>query len=250
MFYARINKIKVFNNREGFLGLFNRAELRIYSHVVGYSVGVDPGVPPVPPVPSVPYVPPLTLADLIDLDDSARRQKLLDAVLSEAGRFAQSHSLEINGVRDNQTLTFDEAGLVLYQSGTIPDNLHMQVWVIESDEDVRKFALDAEKVMQSDAFRGLVASVGALLAAMNPLLTGAIGVGGVVVSLLLQKLKANRDDLVGYWQATLNRGEHYPHGTRDRQDVYDSTGNIQLDYTLFGFDRSVGLKSESIINNQ
>jgi hypothetical protein len=32
MFFARINKIKVFNNREGFLGLFNRrAELRIYS---------------------------------------------------------------------------------------------------------------------------------------------------------------------------------------------------------------------------
>ena len=26
MFYARINKIKVFNNREGFLGLFNRKE--------------------------------------------------------------------------------------------------------------------------------------------------------------------------------------------------------------------------------
>jgi hypothetical protein len=103
MFYIRINKIKIFNNREGFLGLFNRAELRIYSHAAGYSVGADP------------YVSPLTLADLIDLDDSARRQKLLDAVLSEAGRFAQSHSLEINGVKDNQTLTFDEAGLVLYQ---------------------------------------------------------------------------------------------------------------------------------------
>jgi hypothetical protein len=34
MFYARINKVKVFNNREGFLGLFNRrAELRIYSYL-------------------------------------------------------------------------------------------------------------------------------------------------------------------------------------------------------------------------
>jgi hypothetical protein len=139
MFYARINKIKAFNNREGFLGLFNRAELRRYSHVSGYSVGVAPHVPSVPPVP------PLTLADPIDLDDDARRQKLLDAVLSEAGRFTQSHSLEINGVKDNQTLTFDEAGLVLYQSETIPDNLHLQVWGIESDEDVRKFALDAEK---------------------------------------------------------------------------------------------------------
>jgi hypothetical protein len=33
MFYSRINKIKIFNNREGFLVLFNRgAEMRIYSY--------------------------------------------------------------------------------------------------------------------------------------------------------------------------------------------------------------------------
>jgi hypothetical protein len=56
MFYVRINQIKVFNNREGFLGLFNRAELRIYSHAIGYTLGFDPGVPSVPP---------LTLAELI-----------------------------------------------------------------------------------------------------------------------------------------------------------------------------------------
>jgi hypothetical protein len=37
----------------------------------------------------------------------------------------------------------------------------------------------------------------------------------------------------------LNRKEHYPHGTRDRQDVYDTTGNILIDYTLFGFEKSV-----------
>jgi hypothetical protein len=237
MFYVRINKIKVFNNREGFLGLFNRAELRIYCHAAGYSVGAEP------------YISPLTLADLIDLDDSARRQKLLDAVLSEAGRFAQSHSLEINGVKDSQTLTFDEAGLVIYESESIPDNLNLQVWVIESDEDVRKFALDAETVMQSDAFRGLVATVGSILAVTNPLLTGAIGVGGVLVSLLCRKLKTNKDDLVGYWQATLNRAEHFPHGLRDRQDVYDSTGNIQLDYTLFGFDKTVETDGNTTINN-
>jgi hypothetical protein len=35
MFYVRINKIKIFNNREGFLGLFNRAEMRLYSYATG-----------------------------------------------------------------------------------------------------------------------------------------------------------------------------------------------------------------------
>jgi hypothetical protein len=30
MFYTRMNKIKVFDSREGFLGFFNSAEMRIY----------------------------------------------------------------------------------------------------------------------------------------------------------------------------------------------------------------------------
>jgi hypothetical protein len=43
----------------------------------------------------------LTLADLTGLpDEAARRQRLLDAALAEAGKLAQSRSLAINGVKD------------------------------------------------------------------------------------------------------------------------------------------------------
>jgi hypothetical protein len=52
-------------------------------------------------------------------------------------------------------------------------------------------------------------------------------------------LRANKDDLAGYWQVSLNRREHYLYGARDRQDVYDTTGNILVDYTLFGFTDSI-----------
>jgi hypothetical protein len=234
MFYSRINKIKVFNNREGILGLFNRsAELRIYSYTTSYSVGITS------PVPSVPFVPPLTLRDLIDLDDNARYQKLLDAVRSEAELFAQSKYLEINGVKDNQSLLFGDSGLVIYSNEQIPDMLNMQLWVIESDADVRNFALDADKVIDSDAFKGLLIAVETALTVTNPVLSGVIGIGTVVANLLRQKLRANKDDLVGYWQMTLNRAEHYPHGTRDRQDTADTTGNILVDYTLFGFENEI-----------
>jgi hypothetical protein len=61
----------------------------------------------------------------------------------------------------------------------------------------------------------------------------------VVANLLRHNLKANKDELVGYWQCALNREEDYPHGIRDRQDVPDSTGNIRVDYTLFGFEKTV-----------
>jgi hypothetical protein len=112
----------------------------------------------------------------------------------------------------------------------------MQLWVIESDEDVRRFAVDADTVVDSDAFKGLLIAVETALTVASPVLSGIIGVGAVVTSLLRQKLRANRDDLVGYWQVSLNCTEHYPHGLRDRQDTPDTTGNILVDYTLFGFE--------------
>jgi hypothetical protein len=231
MFYTRINKIKVFDNREGFLGLFNSAEMRISSYV---TVGADLRVCPFL------RVCPLILSDLMNLpDESTRRQKLLETVQTEVAKFAQSSSLEINGVKDNQTMLFGESGLVIYQSDFIPALLNLQLWVIESDEDVRNFALDADKIIDSDAFKGLYAAVETALAISNPVLSGVIAVGGVALSLLRQKLRTNKDDLVGYWQASLNRAEHYPHGARDKQDVYDTTGNIQVDYTLFGFENEV-----------
>jgi hypothetical protein len=223
MFYTRINKMKVFDNREGFLGLFNRgAELRIYSYVT-------------PGNPSAGW----SLSDFLSLDEKQRKEKLLQLVLSEAGTLAQTKSLEINGVKDNQSLTFGESGLVIYSGETIPDALNIQLWVIESDEDIRSFALDADQVLDSDAFKGLFAAVETALVVTNPVLSGTIAVGGVVTALIRQKLRTNKDDLVGYWQLSLNRTEHYPHGARDKQDVYDTTGNIQVDYTLFGYENIV-----------
>ncbi|MDR1222278.1 MAG: hypothetical protein LBL07_05285 [Tannerella sp.] len=236
MFYTRINKIKVFNNREGFLGLFNRgAELRIYSHVSSSNGQTGHFLE------NGQYVPPLSISisDLLSMNEKEREEKLLEQVLAEAGLFAQSKYLEINGVKDNQALLFGDSGLVIYSGEQIPDMLNMQLWVIESDADVRSFALEADKVLDSDAFKGLLIAVETALTVTNPVLSGIIGIGAVVANLLRQKLRANKDDLVGYWQMTLNRAEHYPHGARDRQDTADTTGNILVDYTLFGFENSI-----------
>jgi hypothetical protein len=239
MFYARINKIKVFNNREGFLGLFNRAEMRIYSYVAASPVGIDAPVEANAPAGADLRVCP-SLSDLLNLPDgAARKQYLLDATLAEAARFAQSAHLAIDRVKDNQSLTFGEAGMLIYQRDAIPDTLDMQLWVIESDEDVRTFTLEADKVVDSDAFKGLLIAVETALTVTNPLLSGIVGTGAVVANLLRQKLRANKDDLVGYWQLNLNRQEHYPHGARDRQDTPDTTGNLLVDYTLFGYENTV-----------
>jgi hypothetical protein len=232
MFYTRINKIKVFDNREGFLGLFNkRAEIQIYSYVKSRSAS---------PAPELTYATGVALSELMGLpDEAARKQRLLDAVVAEASHLAQSSYLEINGVKDNQSLLFGDSGLVIYSSEHIPDRLDVQLWVIESDGDVRNFAIETDKVLDSDAFRGLFAIAETALAVANPVISGVVAVAGVVINILRQKLRENKDDLVGYWQASLNRAEHYPHGVRDKQDVYDTTGNILVDYTLFGYENQL-----------
>jgi hypothetical protein len=178
----------------------------------------------------------LTIADLLELSGAEREQQLLEAVLADGREFNQSCSLAVDGVKDNQSMLFGESGLVIYRSDVIPATLDVQIWVIESDEDIRRFALDADEVIDSDAFKGLLTAATAALAVTNPLLTGAIAVGGVTTNLLRKKLRSNKDDLVGYWQCSRNRAEHYPHGVRDRQDIPDTTGNIRIDYTLFGYE--------------
>jgi hypothetical protein len=237
MFYARINKIKVFDSREGFFGLFNRDELRIYSlvsnptNMAGFGhFGDFSGQPKVLPQPVL-----LKFDDLPGIRVKKRKEKLLEAVLTEAERFSQSQRLEICGVKDNQSLLFGESGFVTYQSNRIPDRLDVQLWVIESNSDVREFAIDADTVLESEAFKRLLS----VLKVTNPVPGATISIGGVVTQLLRKKLIASKDALAGYWQTSLNREEHYPHGARDRQDVPDTTGNILVDYTLFGFENDV-----------
>ena len=148
MFYSRINKIKVFNNREGFLGLFNRkAELRIYSFAWNPS-GLAGNI-----MESGFRNPPLYLSKLLDFDEEKRKELLVEAVLAESERFAQSETLEINGVKDNQSLFFGDTGMVIYSNKYIPNELSMQLLVVESDDDIRKFAIEADKVLDSEAFR-------------------------------------------------------------------------------------------------
>ncbi|MDR2773290.1 MAG: hypothetical protein LBC19_00870, partial [Tannerella sp.] len=75
----------------------------------------------------------------------------------------------------------DETGF-FYSQKHIQANVagvDFRLWVIESDADVRNFVLEADKVLDSDAFKGLFAAVEATLAVAFPTLSGVIAVSGV-----------------------------------------------------------------------
>jgi hypothetical protein len=79
-------------------------------------------------------------------------------------------------------------------------------------------------------------------------MTAAISVGGVVADLLRKKLRANKADLIGYWQTYFFRERDYPHGVRDRQDAPDTTGNALIDYAMFGCDKEANLGENDLSN--
>ncbi|MDR2815131.1 MAG: hypothetical protein LBB62_00280, partial [Proteiniphilum sp.] len=61
--------------------------------------------------------------------------------------------------------------------------------MIESDGDIRQVAADADRMLDSDAFKGLFVAIEAALAEAYSLLGGAIAVGGGVTVLLRRKLR-------------------------------------------------------------
>jgi hypothetical protein len=119
------------------------------------------------------YTTGIALSELMGLpDEAARKQRLVDAVLAEAGHLSQSAYLEVNGVKDKQSMLFGDSGLVIYSSELIPDRLDIQLWVIESDSDIRNFVIEVDRVLDSDAFKTLFATVEATLAITSPVISG------------------------------------------------------------------------------
>jgi hypothetical protein len=224
--------MKVFDNHEFDLFGLNRAELRIYSLV---SAGKNPLLH-------------VTLAEFdgLDADPAGIADRLKKLVVDEAGELDQCNYVEVNGVKDNDSLYFGDAGFLMFQSDVIPDTLNMQLLVIESDQQTRNFALEAKQVTDSPVFKTVAGAIQTALTAANPLWGSVIGIGSLALGVLQERLKNDRDDLVGYWQCTLNRREHYPNGLRDKQDVRDVTGNILVDYTLFGYENETAASIETL----
>ncbi|MDR1129837.1 MAG: glucosaminidase domain-containing protein [Prevotellaceae bacterium] len=230
MFYTRINKIKIFNEEKKLKEQCNHRKIRIYTYVEPFNEKKQA----------------LTFSDLLPLTAKQRRQKLLDAVQAETSKFIQSCNLEIIGTNDHQTLLFGESGLIIYKNEQIPEKLIIQIWMIESDNGMYNFILDADTILDNDIFEELLSTVEIALTVTESVNNEAIDVKKTVLQLLRSNLNVDESDLTGYWQTSLSRTEHYPHGLCDRQDeagITGVTGNMLVDYTLFGFENEASFSS-------
>ncbi len=228
MFYFRLNKVKIIDNREKGFPLFSkdRAEVILVSLI---TVG-NTDLP--------------ELANIMSAKSEEEKRKIIKETVKRC--ISSRTFVEIQNVRDNQTLTFGDTGYVLYQNETIPDDFNWIFLAIESDKKTRDFGQFLEDIVEKDDFssfsRDLLETL-SKTASINPAYAAGLSIAKFITGILAVVLKNDKDDLIGVLYTSLNRREHYPHSDRKKDNVPDITHNMLMDYTIFGYE--AGTKKEN-----
>src|SRR4051812_18552222 len=106
MFYFRINKIKIIDNKErkNILGIFGKdlAEVKLLSFVTTDNTDIPDA------------------SAFLNETDSAKKNSILTAMITNI--VASRILTTAENVKDNSIITFGDTGYVLYQSKNIPEN--------------------------------------------------------------------------------------------------------------------------------
>ncbi len=220
MFYFRINKLKITDNMESPQFILvgpDKAEVKLLSFITRGDFSFP------------------DIDELLSSNDEARKREIVKAATQQVASSRIFATIE--NVKDNSVMTFGDAGYVLYQSKTIPDDFNWSLIAIESDKDVRKLGERVETVVNDKGFDDFASNLLVLLAsAANPSYIAGIQITKFIAKVISDNLKNNKDDLIGILYMSLNRREHYPHLERKRDEVWDLTNNMRVDYSIFGFE--------------
>lgn len=216
MFYFRINKLKVIDNRTtGFL-FFKKdlADVKILSFV---TTGND----------DLPNIDAWMHAE----DPAKKKNFLASAVTSLA---ASRVLTTVESVRDNHSLFFGDTGYVLYQSQAIPDDFNWCFTAVKSQRDENEFGQMLEEVVNDSEFDTFADNLGTLvMGAASPIFAAGVEVAKYTASTVSKILQEAGDEQLGILYMSLNRNQHYLHGERKKDDVSDLSGNLHIDYSIF-----------------
>lgn len=219
MFFFRLNKITIFDNREGrrflLFGRSRRAEVKIMSFVTTEHTQLP------------------DLDELANSIDPTEQKRLLEHAVTAV---VNSRVLTtVQNVMDDQKITFGDAGYVLYRSDKIPEYFDWLLLVMESDQQSRENAALVQEVLKHPEFDQFSTElISDLVKKSSPGFTAAVKIGKFVADVLVEQGKKNKDDQIGLLYMSLNRWEHYPHLERKRDDVHDMSRNMMVDYSIFG----------------
>ena len=219
MFYFRINKLKILDNRtSGFL-FFKKdmANVKIISFITTDNMDLP------------------DLGEWVTEKDPAKKRILLTAAVTNL--LAARILTPIMHVKDQQTIFFGDTGYVLFESETIPKDFNWCFVAVKSNLDDRELGQLLTGVVadpEFDSFAGNLATF--VLGAANPVFCAGVAVAKFATGVISKILANHGDDQVGLLYMSLDREEHYKHGIRNSDDVPDLTGNLLIDYSIFAFE--------------
>ncbi len=221
MFYFRIDRIKIFDNKESpsILGLFGSdlAQVKLISFVT-----TDAGQLP-------------DMTNYLATNDESQRKKFLKEAVSQV--VSTRVLTTIDNVKDGHIMTFGDTGYVLFKSDKIPDSLDWQFIAYESDNNIRKVAQMTKDIINDSSFdtfsNNLAVVIGTVI---NPAYTAAVEIGKFAINVIGDIARKNEDDMIGILYMSLDRIQHYPHGIRNRSGIPDITNNMLVDYSIFGYE--------------
>jgi hypothetical protein len=220
MFYFRINKIKLLDNRtgKGFLGLGgDKATVQLWSLIITGNIDLP------------------CLDELMKTTDAQKKQELVAQIVQQVA--ASRRLTPIESVKDNMTATFGDTGYVLFQTKEIPQDFNWQFTAIKLNDKTRDLGAEMLNVINHKDFGSFANNLPALVGStVNPAYTAAVEVGKFIFTIIGSNLAKKKDKQLGLLYMSLDRPEHYPHGVRNSQDVVDLTGNMYVDYAIFAYD--------------
>lgn len=219
MFYFRLNRILIHSNhRQTIFRRRDRTDIEIYCFVTTNSR----------PLPS--------LKGITATIEENKREDMIKRAVKEA--IDSRVFTPVENVKDEHVLLFGDTGYVIYEDEIIPDDFHFQMVIIGSRRKQRNRAKMWEEVLQDKEFDGFVKSALELSGtSINPAVALGAEIGKYLTRFIARNYANKEDDQIGLVYQSWNRREHYPHGERKRDDNKDLTGNINYDYSLFGFER-------------
>ena len=173
------------------------------------------------------------LNEFFETNDENRKKEIIKDSVSQV---IQSRILmTINKVKDKSIITFGDTGYIVYKDDKIPQDFSWQIVGVELDKKMRDNATLIKAVLTDSNINVLTKGIEALAKTTNPVSGAVVELSKLVVGVILDIAKNKKDDQIGYYLSSFIEKLDYPNGIRDKQDVPDLTGNMFVDYSIFGY---------------
>jgi hypothetical protein len=220
MFYFRINKIKISDTKENSCATLNGTEkspLKFISFIITENTILP------------------DMSGFLQCKDVNKKKALLQKAVQTV--VSTSIFTEIDNVNENKTFTFDNHGLVLFQSDKIPEEFDWQFIAFESNQNIKECTQMFENIVNDKDFDNFTQNLSGIIRnSCNPSHSAAVSIARYAINVTNKIASQNHQELLGISETSLNRRQHYIYGGRKKDRISDLTNNISIDYSIFGYD--------------